>query len=100
MTAYLVGAIEIHDPEGYARYRQGVGAALAPYDVELVSADDAPQVLEGVAPASHLFVVRFASVADARAFYGSDAYQAIIGFRQGSSEARFLMIMRSPDEPA
>ena len=98
MAAYLVGAIEIDDPAGYARYRDGVGAVLAGYDgVELLTADGQPDMLEGAQPAGHLFVVRFRSMQQIQDFYRSDAYREIIGHRHGSSQARFLMAMRGPD---
>ena len=100
MAAYLVGAVEIHDPKGYERYRDGVAAAIAPFDCEILSADAHPDVLEGAQPASHLFIVRFASVEECRAFYRSDAYRGIVGFRHAASNTPFLMIMRGLDDIA
>ena len=99
MAAYLVGAIEIHDEEGYARYRAGIAQALAPFlGVSLLSSDDHPDVIEGTQPANHLLLIRFPSAEQVREFFASEAYQQIVGFRHAASEARFVMTMRDPAE--
>lgn len=95
MSVYLVGAIEVRDPEGYARYREGVAAALAPFEgLEMLSVDDHPEMIEGAQPANHLFLIRFRSAEQVRDFFASEPYQRVIAHRHGSSEARFLMTMR------
>jgi uncharacterized protein (DUF1330 family) len=99
MTAYLVGAIDIHEPGGYELYRDGARAALKAVEgVELLSTDDHPVMLEGAQPAGHLLFIRFRSLDALQSFYNSEAYQQIIGHRHGSSTTRFLMAMRGRDE--
>ena len=94
MTAYLVGAINIDDPDEYLRYRDGAVAVLAGFDAEVLTADDTPDVIEGVAPAGHLFVVKFSSMERLKAFYESAEYQAIVGYRHRASKAVHIMAMR------
>ena len=94
MTAYMLGAIDIHDPEGYAKYRTGTAAAMAAFDIEILSLDDQPDILEGVQPAGHLFLIKFRSVEDIHAFHKSELYHNIIHHRHASSTARYLMAMR------
>jgi uncharacterized protein (DUF1330 family) len=94
MTAYLLGAIDVDDPVEYSRYREGAVAVLARFDAEVLSADDTPDVLEGVAPAAHLFVVKFSSMERLKAFYESADYQAIVGYRHRASKVVHIMAMR------
>ncbi|ATE65832.1 DUF1330 domain-containing protein [Rhizorhabdus dicambivorans] len=99
MAAYLVGAIDVHDDAGYARYRQGALPLIAALgDVELVSGDDCPFLFEGQAPANHLFILKFPSLDRAKAFMASADYGRCIPFRHASAHTRFIMAMRGPDE--
>ena len=100
MSVYLGGAGDIHDPETYARYREVAGAALQGFDVEIVSVDDHPEMLEGSQPANHLLVVKFPSMERLKAFHASEAYQRIVHHRHAASTTMFLMAMRGLDEPA
>ncbi len=99
MSAYLLGAVDIHDRDGYAAYQQAAAAALAPYPVEFLAVDPTPVMLEGDQPAGHLFVIRFASMADARAFYDSDAYRRARALRHDAAATLHLMLLRGTDEP-
>ena len=100
MSVYLVGAVDIHDAEGYERYRAGVPKAVAPYSdgVEILSADDNPLVLEGTQPANHLFISEFPSLEVLKEFYYSKAYQQVMQYRSSSAVTKFLMVMRGRDE--
>lgn len=97
MSAYIVGMIDIEDPERYALYQAGVVEALAPFDFEILSGDDCPEIIEGRQPANHLFIIRFKSSEDFHAFYASDAYRKIVEHRQASSTARTIMIMKGKE---
>lgn len=99
MAAYLVGAIDVHDAAGYARYRDGALPLIAALgDVELVSGDDHPLLFEGATPANHLFILKFPSLDRARAFMESEDYGRCIPLRHASATTRFIMAMRGPDE--
>lgn len=99
MSAYMLGAINVRDPDGYAAYQQAAAAALAPFPVDFLAVDPTPVVLEGEQPAGHLFVVRFVSMADARAFYDSAAYVRARALRHDAAETLHLMLLRGTDEP-
>jgi uncharacterized protein (DUF1330 family) len=94
MSAYLVGAIDIHDPEEYALYQKGAAKALAPFNAELLSGDEHPKMFEGAQPAGHLFIVKFASIEQMDEFFASEAYSELIPVRHRSSTVRFIMGMR------
>ena len=99
MSAYLLGAVTIHDRAAYDVYQRAAAAALAPFAVEFLAVDPAPVMLEGEQPAEHLFVIRFESMDDARAFYASDAYRQARAIRHEASETLHLMLLRGTDEP-
>ncbi len=99
MSAYLLGAITIRDRAAYDQYQRAAAAALAPFAVEFLAVDPAPVMLEGEQPAGHLFVIRFASMNEARAFYDSDAYRRARAIRHGASQTLHLMLLRGTDEP-
>jgi uncharacterized protein (DUF1330 family) len=98
MSVYIVGAIEIHDPSGYEKYsklsRKAIQEfAAAGHEIEAISQDDNPKIYEGVQPANHLMVVKFASREDYEAFVASETYQSALPFRLASSTTRFIMAM-------
>jgi uncharacterized protein (DUF1330 family) len=99
MATYLVGAIDVHDEAGYARYREAALPLMAEFgDVELVSGDDGPMLFEGACPANHLFILKFPSLDRAKAFMEWQDYGRCIPFRHAAADTRFIMAMRGPDE--
>lgn len=99
MAAYLVGAIDVHDAEGYARYRAAAMPLIAAFgDIEFVSGDDGPLLFDGEIPANHLFILKFPSLDRAKAFMESEDYGRCIPIRHASAHTRYIMAMRGPDE--
>lgn len=97
MSVYLVGAIDVHDQDLYAKYAEGARAALTPISFELLSGDSQPTVLEGTQPAGKLFIFKFNSQEDLDRFFNSEEYQNVIGFRHMASDTKFLMVMKGVD---
>ncbi len=85
MPAYVVGTIEITDPEAYRKYTAETPGAIARWGGRFVIRGAEPEVLEGEWPARRLVVIEFPDRATARAFYDSDEYQALIPLRQAAS---------------
>lgn len=102
MSAYLVGAVDIFDPSGYETYRESQGAVLAEFggELEILSKDGHPEVIEGEQPAGHRYIIKFASMERVHAFFASDAYGSIAHYRHESARTRFIMAMRGLDEDA
>jgi len=98
MSVYLLGAIDIRDRTAYDAYQREAAIALAPFAVEFLAVDPAPVMLEGEQPAGHLFIIRFAGMAEARAFYDSDAYRRARAIRYEASDTLHIMLLRGTDE--
>ena len=97
MSVYLVGQIDIEDPYRHALYQPGSVEAVSPYAVEILSTDGRPEIVDGVQPANHLFVIRSASGDKFRRFYRSERYHAVVEHRLASTAQS---IMNMPDSAA
>lgn len=91
MEAYIVGLVKIRDRDVYQRYIDGFARVLSRYRGQLVVSDGSPDVLEGEWPYSRVVVVRFADEAEARRWYASSEYQALMEHRLQSADAQIVM---------
>ena len=85
MPAYLVGQIDITDPERYQEYRAQVPAVLARYGGRFLVRGPQVTVLEGKHDGQRLVVIEFPSMAQLAAFYRSPEYGPLIALRQSAS---------------
>lgn len=97
MTAYLLAEISIEDRARYGEYEDGfrtaeVAAAIERTSARFIAVDEAQVSLEGEHPYTRTVLVEFPDAESARAFYESDEYQAIIGYRHAASTASVTII--------
>lgn len=85
MSAYLVFNYSITNPEGYQAYPPAAMPTLASSGAEVLVADYASEATEG-APGHVTVVLRFESKDAARAWYESEAYQAIKHHRTSNAD--------------
>lgn len=93
MAAYVLGNVEVHDPEAYRAYTSQVQATLDPFQGRFVVRGGALETVEGELNADRLVLLEFPSMAQARAWYDSAAYQAILPIRHAHSTARFITLI-------
>ena len=87
---YVVAEVEVTDPVGMKKYGERVPATLAPFHHRyLVRAQ--PQALEGDPPRG-IVVIEFDSVAEAKQWYESPAYRAIIPLRESAAKTRLYLV--------
>jgi len=91
-AAYYVIDVKIHDPEGMKPYQAKVLETIQNFGGKLIIAGGQIEKLEGHAPQGIIVMVQFDSMAQARAWHESPEYQAIIGFRQASSEGHSYLV--------
>ncbi len=92
MPGYVVVGVDVHDPEAYRAYQQQVPATLEQYGGRFVVRGGEFEALEGQPP-PRLVVIEFPSVEQARTWYASPEYQAILPIRLQHSTAAFLAIV-------
>lgn len=90
--AYAIARLDIHDPEGYEKYRSRVPEVVANYGGRFLVRGGRLETLEGDPPASRIVVIEFPSLEKARAWYSSDAYQELIPLRQHASRGGIFIV--------
>jgi uncharacterized protein (DUF1330 family) len=84
--AYVVGNINVKNPEKWLEYRSRVPATLLPFGAELVFRGKRGAPLEGRFPHQDIVVIRFSSLAQANQWHASPAYQALIPLREQAAD--------------
>ena len=88
----IAQVIEIHDQDGFARYRELVGPTVAKYDGRFIVRGGAAERIEGAAPCGRVVVIEFASVAQAKSWYHSAEYQAALALRLPVSTVEVMIV--------
>jgi uncharacterized protein (DUF1330 family) len=92
MKGYVVGDIEVRDPDLYAEYARQVPATIDRYGGRyLVRGGDA-RPLEGGWSPHRVIVLEFDSVEQARAWYESEEYQELAAIRQRAAVGSLLLV--------
>ena len=89
-TAYLVGDIEVTDPERYSTYASGVPQTVAAYGGQYLVRGVSGEVLEGSWDPKRLVVIEFESMERAKAWYDSPEYAALKKIRQSASVGNLI----------
>lgn len=92
MVAYLVGELEVHDPDGYQRYASRSRAVVERHGGRYIARGGATTRLEGDPPEKRIVLVEFPSVAVAEGFYSSPEYQELVPIRQAAASGRLFVV--------
>ena len=92
MVAYVIAEIAVTDPEVYEKYRAAAPASVAAFDGAYRVRGGAVTPVEGEAPTGRVVVLEFPDGEAARAWYESDAYQAVLPFRLASATTRAFIV--------
>jgi uncharacterized protein (DUF1330 family) len=93
MAAYIFVNVDVHDPEGYREYTSQVLATLEPFHGRFVIRGGANELLEGEWSPGRIVLLEFPSMEQARAWYTSPAYQAILPIRHRFSQAQVFALI-------
>lgn len=98
MSAYVIANFEVQDIDAYYEYSSKIFETLKPYGGRVMAANDA-EVREGSILHQRTVVGEFPSLEQAREWYDSGAYQAIIGLRTNGSATGFLIMVEGLTMP-
>ncbi len=91
MSCYFIANIKIHDAARYEEYLRGFDDVFSSYDAEVVCVDDDPEVLEGGWMHSRVVLIRFRDREEAKRWYKSPGYQALVEHRHAASSANIIL---------
>jgi uncharacterized protein (DUF1330 family) len=91
--AYVIADVEVSDPEQYRRYTALSPGAIAAAGGEFIVRGGRTEVLEGDWTPGRVVVVRFDTLAEARAFYDSALYVAARAERAGATTTFNMIIV-------
>ncbi len=90
MPAYIVVNETVNDIDTFTKYAQAAGPTVSQYGGKVLAAGPDSDTLEGE-PAPVVVVIEFSSVDQAKSWYNSPEYQAIIGLRHASSSGWMVL---------
>jgi len=91
MTAYVIAQMRVNDVDMYYEYASKIAPTVQGFGGKLLTANDA-EVREGSLPYLRTVIGEFPTIEQARAWYKSDAYQAIVGLRQNATDGTLLFV--------
>ncbi len=92
MAAYVIADVEVHDPEGYEEYRIGVEPSMRPYGGRYLIRGGQVEALEGDWMPKRYVTIEFPDREQARRWYASPEYQAILPIRKRCARSRLLLV--------
>jgi uncharacterized protein (DUF1330 family) len=92
MAAYLVGEIEITDPQAYQDYAKGVPATIAQYGGKYLVRGGKVEPKEGGWEPKRFVMLEFASLEQARKWYDSPEYAPLRALRQRASRGKLIFV--------
>ena len=90
MAAYVIGDIEVTDPEAYAKYAAGVPETVAAFGGKYLVRGAAGEAVEGDWTPKRLVVLEFESMERLKAWYDSPEYADLKKLRQSASKGNLI----------
>lgn len=91
-SAYIIANVAVTNPEQYEAYKKLSTIAIQAHGAEICVRGGAVEVLEGDWSPNRLVMLKFASVAQAKAFYDSVEYGAARQAREGAAVMRMVLV--------
>ena len=92
MAAYVIGEIDVTDPETYDQYRKQVLATVQKHGGRFLARGGRAETLEGGAAPKRVVVLEFPSYEQALEWYRSAEYAPLIELRQRASRGRLVLL--------
>lgn len=93
MTAYVIGQLEIHDPEAYQEYLAGFMPSFERHGGELLATSSLEtEILEGSWALPRTVLMRFPTVEDAKAWHTDPEYTELAKIRHRTASANLVVV--------
>lgn len=92
MAGYLIAHLDVHDPEGFASYRERVPEVIARHGGRYLVRGGRVETLEGEWTVPRLVILEFDSAERARAFYDSPEYREILPLRLNAARGTVVIV--------
>ena len=89
--AYVIAEVDVTDPTAFQNYSVKVPETLEPFHGHFIVRGGKTQAVEGEAP-KRMVVIAFPSLEEARGWYDSPAYRAILPMRTSSAKTRLFIV--------
>jgi uncharacterized protein (DUF1330 family) len=87
----VIAQMTVNDIDMYYEYASKLFATTKGYGGKVLAANDA-EVREGPVPRVRTVIGEFPSLDEARAWYDSEGYQAIVTLRKDSTDSTLIMV--------
>jgi uncharacterized protein (DUF1330 family) len=91
MPAYIIAEVEVLDKERYETYKRMVPASLAAYGGKFLVRGGKLERLEGEWSPKRLVILEFPSLAQAKAWWGSNEYAEAKALRQATASTQLIV---------
>jgi len=92
MSAYILVQIDVHDPEGFQRYRATVLPSIQAYGGRFIVRGGGIETLEGSWKPPRLAILEFPDRDRARAWWGSPEYAAPKALRLATARSEMILV--------
>jgi len=92
MPAYLIGDINVFNPEKFEEYKRVAAATSVEYGAKYLVRGGKVESLEGDWTPSRFVVIEFPSMEKAKAWWNCQAYAGPKAIRQASAKSNFIIV--------
>ena len=93
MPAYVIGQLDIHNPEAYQAYLDGFMPIFQRHEGELLATSRTEtEILEGSWATPRTVIMKFPSVEHAKAWHDDPDYKALAKIRHRTASANLVVI--------
>lgn len=92
MAAYILAQLDVHDPEGFQRYREKVAPLVEQFGGRYLVRGGEITPLEGNPAAPRVVIIEFADREAAEHWYHSPEYQAILPLRLNAADGTSVIL--------
>ena len=92
MSAYILVQVDVHEPEGFARYREMVLPTIEAFGGRFIVRGGRLETLEGSWNPPRLVIIEFPDFARARAWWGSPEYAEAKALRLATARSEMILV--------